>query len=135
MTTGNSVERAVAEEIHRFHAALVDWFRGQMAAGDFDGRIAAALHPDFVWVSPSGALVTCGALLDALHAGHGSNPAFRIEVGEVQVILDASDVVVASYVERQQGARNAPPENARRSTVIFEKRPRLLWRHLHETYL
>ncbi len=80
-------------------------------------------------------------LLDAIWEGHGKNPDFDIEIRQPRIhhVLEGQDVVLATYIEIQHGAKNSKPStNARLSTVLFlreNRDARLLWLHVHETAL
>ncbi len=123
-------------EIERLHDVIAGWFRGEIAADRFDPDFAAALHPEFEIVEPSGRRSTREALLDPIRAAHGANPDFRIAIEEPRLLGTWPGLALATYVEFQTGARNSAPENRRRSTALFaEVGGRWLWRHLHETAL
>lgn len=121
-------------EIIRLHDFISGWFRGEIAREMFDAGFASALHAEFVNVQPSGAVLSKADLLDPIRKAHGANPDFRISIEEPHVVARHPGVILATYVEFQQDARNSTPENRRRSTVLFEPEgDRLIWRHLQET--
>lgn len=122
-------------EIIRLHDVIAGWFRGELDRTRFEPEFADALHPAFENIQPSGAVLTRDALLEPIRAAHGANMAFRISIEAPRVLQTWPGLILASYVEFQQGARNSQPENRRRSTVLFETGDRLLWRHLQETAL
>ena len=122
-------------EIVRLHDVIQHWFRGEMEADEFDHEFADALHPDFENIQPSGRVLTRVELLEPIRAEHGANPDFRIAIEEPCLIATWPGLILAGYVEYQTGARASAPENRRRSTVLFEVRDRLIWRHLQETGL
>ena len=135
MTSDNDkIGEAIAVEVRRLHEVLEAWFTGNMDKSEFHAAIADVLHPEFAWVSPSGKDVSRDQMIDGLHSGYASNPDFSISVNDIRLVARDGDLAVASYTEHQTGARNAPPVNVRRSTVVFVIGPRLLWRYLHETY-
>ncbi len=126
-------DRATAEII-RLHDFISGWFRGEIARDAFEAGFAYALHEDFVNIQPSGEVLSKADLLDPIRNAHGANPDFRITIEEPHVVTQHPGVILATYVEFQQGARNSTPENRRRSTVLFEPEgDRLIWRHLQET--
>jgi hypothetical protein len=127
-------------EIERLHQFLTDWFGGklQQRAAVFETGLADHLHDDFEMVQPAGKVFGRMATLEMIRGGWGTNPAFRIAISNVRLLGDwpAAGLALAGYVEHQCGARNSLTENARRSTVLFERRDgHLKWRHLHETAL
>ena len=122
-------------EVVRLHAFLGAWFRGDVSSDRFGPDLEDVLHPDFETVQPSGLVLDRTALLDPLRAAYGQNPAFRITIEEPRLLGTWRGLILFTYVERQTGARNSAPENRRRSTVLFETDPRLVWRHLVEVGL
>lgn len=130
----------IRDEIEALHRFLENWFTGALERSDamFDAGLADHLHADFEMVQPAGGVHGRAATLEMVRGGWGSNPDFRIAIRDVRLVADWPDagLVLAGYVEVQAGARNSPADNARRSTVLFERGSgRLLWRHLHETAL
>ncbi|MEM1130986.1 MAG: DUF4440 domain-containing protein [Pseudomonadota bacterium] len=125
------------DEIVRLHRFIEGWFQGGIPEDRFDPDFADALHPDFENIQPSGKVLPRSALLDPIRAAKGANPDFRITIEEPRLLgtWPAAGLILATYVEHQTGARNSAPDNRRRSTVLFETGPRLMWRHLQETGL
>ena len=127
-------DRAHAEVV-RLHAVIDAWFRGDLPTERFQPEFADALHPAFENIQPSGRALTRAELLGPIHDAHGRNPDFRITIEEPRLIGTWPGLILFSYVEAQTGARNSAPDNRRRSSVLFEDGPRLLWRYLQETGL
>lgn len=127
----------VRTEIVRLHDFFTNWFRGMVPEDAFENGIAARLHPGFENVQPAGKVLSLDDLLGGLRACHGTNPDFRIEIRDTRILASWPDcgLILAEYVEAQFGARNtSPPDNLRRSTVLFERTSEnLIWRHVHET--
>lgn len=123
------------DEVVRLHQVIDGWFRGDISPDRFDPEFADALHPDLENIQPSGAVLTKADLLGPIRAAHGANPDFRITIEEPRLLGVWPGLILATYVELQQGARQSAAENRRRSTVLFETGDRLLWRHLQETGL
>lgn len=127
---------AVRDEVERLHLLIERWFQGTAAEADF-GVLERALHPGFENIQPAGRVLTKSDLTTGLKAAYGANPAFRIEIRDVRLIAayPEAGLVLATYLEMQFAAKNTvPPDNLRRSTVLFETgADRLIWRHLHET--
>lgn len=122
-------------EIERLHDFISGWFRGEIAPDRFQPDFADALHPEFENIQPSGEVLSRAGLLDPIRAARGVNTGFRITIEQPRVLGTWPGLILATYVEFQQGARNSSPENRRRSTVLFEDGDRLIWRHLQETGL
>lgn len=128
-------EQQATDEIARLHRIIEGWFRGEIGADRFDQDFTDALHPDFENIQPSGLVRTKSDLVEPIRAAQGANPDFRIEIERPRLIGAWPGLILATYVELQTGARNSQPRNRRRSTVLFETGPRLIWRHLQETGL
>jgi hypothetical protein len=126
---------AATAEIVRLRDVIEGWFTGRLAEDRFDPDFADALHPEFENIQPSGLVGSREDLLDSLRAAHGANPDFRITIEEPRLLAVYPGLILAGYIEAQTGARNSPPENRRRSTVLFETGDRLIWRYLQETAL
>ncbi len=130
----DALEQATGE-IVRLHKVIDSWFRGDMEESLFQAEFADALHPEFENIQPSGVVLSRAGLLDPIHAAHGSNPDFRITIEQPRLLGTWPGLILAGYVEHQTGARNSSADNRRRSTVLFETGPRLIWRHLQETWV
>ncbi|MCR9096545.1 MAG: hypothetical protein NXI30_20155 [bacterium] len=143
MSEGDALAREVAAEVEAFHDYLSAWFRGDVPRDDavFDRNLSARWPTAMINIQPSGIAHPGRTILEKIRAEYGSNPDFRITIEDVRVVdVDRSEDgvrVVATYVERQRGARQStPPENARRSSVWLLRDARgsgWRWRHLHET--
>ncbi|MEM7237761.1 MAG: DUF4440 domain-containing protein [Pseudomonadota bacterium] len=124
-------------EIERLHAFISGWFRGEIDESAFGPDFADRLHPQFENIQPLGVVLTKPDLLEPIMQARGSNTDFRIAIREPRILGTWPGVILATYVEEQTGARNTvPPDNDRRSTVLFCVEGRaLVWRHLQETAL
>ena len=128
--------RAEIEAVHRFISA---WFRGEelRSAAAFSAGLGDRFAPGLINIQPAGRILTREALLSSIQDRHGANPRFRIEISEVALSHVGGDgLVLATYVERQSGARHSSPENDRISSVLMRRRPEtgaLVWLHIHET--
>ena len=127
--------KSATDEIVRLHTVIEGWFQGTLPIDRFDDAFADALHRDFLMIQPAGVVLDRTQTLDSIYAAHGANPAFCITIEDPHVIGTWPGLIAATYVESQSGARNSASSNRRRSSVLFETGPRLLWRHLHETGL
>lgn len=136
---GDRLLAEIREDIEAVHQFISAWFRGDLprTAGTFAAGLGDRLASDFVNIQPAGRILTREALLDSIESGHGANPAFRIEIGDVRAkIVDGDDLALATYVERQSGARQSDARNARISSVLLRRRPdtgTFEWLHIHET--
>lgn len=128
--------QAARAEIERLHAFIESWFRGTMPKDTFAEGFANRLHTGFENIQPSGDVLSRADLLDPIRDAHGANRDFRIEIRDVRLlgVWPETNLLQATYIESQSGARNSDARNDRRSTVLFEAPlGRLIWRHLQET--
>ena len=99
-------------------------------------RAEAALHPDFTFVGPDGSVADRSQTLSMLEAGVGHSRSLTITTRDHQLLAEADELVVASYVEHHQFAEGS---NERISTVLFTRDPAspngLSWLRVHETWL
>ncbi|MEM9175491.1 MAG: hypothetical protein AAGC67_09675 [Myxococcota bacterium] len=139
----DEIVRGVTAEIEAFHDFLSAWFRGDVPRDDaaFDANLSSHWPAGMVNIQPAGGAFPGEEILEKIRDGYGTNPDFTISIHAVRLIdvveSGTTSRVVATYVERQRGARQStPPENDRRSSVWMEREAGdavWLWRHLHET--
>ena len=138
-TADTGLVAEIAHEIEEVHRFLSDWFRGEVPNTDqaFAAGLRDRLAPGFENIQPAGRILQRDELLDAIEAGHGTSPAFRIAISDVRLRYASEDrsTVLATYVETQTGARQSAPENARISSVWMNRTAdgTLQWLHIHET--
>lgn len=134
------LEARVRSEIEALHRVIDRWIRGE-APNDtrfFEDNFACKLAPGFVNIQPAGAVLSRSGLIGDMQGMFGANPAFRILIRDVRLVASsgADNLVVATYVEDQQGARNSAVSNSRMSTVVMRlDADRAIWMHLQETAL
>lgn len=136
--TETTLHEQVREEIEALHRFFVEWFSGRAATtGDlFANEFEARFDDGFVLIPPAGTTLSLPALTDSIRAAHASNPAFRIAIRAVQIRRVWGSHILATYEEWQRNAlASTPPDNGRVATVLFESAERLLWLHVHETWL
>ena len=103
-------------------------------------QLAARLDQEFRNIQPNGGVLTRDDIVGGIRGAHGANPDFAISVHDVALrgAYDGGTLFLATYLERQTGARNTtPPDNDRVSSVLLRrgKEGRFTWLHLHETGL
>ena len=136
-------KRRVESEVERVHEFIASWFRGETERDDaqFDRRFGDRMLPGLINIQPNGRTLTRDELVESIRDAFGTNPEFQIAISDVEVrwMDDRPGHLLATYVERQTGARNTiPSSNSRISSVLFRfdaTRDRLLWLHIHETSL
>ncbi len=126
--------RATAE-IERLHRVIAAWIDGSHPEDRFDADFLDSIHPDFEYISVSGAASSGRDFAEGLRASHGMNPDFRIGIEAPRLLGVWDGLILAGYVEHQTGAMMAASENRRIASVLFEDGDRLRWRFLQETEL
>ena len=135
----SDLETLVRDEVVTLHDFIAGWFRGEIA--DTDGRFetgfAAHLGTEFQNIQPAGVVLSKDDIVTGIRKAHGANPDFRITIHDVALreIFDEGTAILATYLERQTGARaTTPADNDRLSTAIMRRDgDHLIWLHLHET--
>ena len=125
-------------EIVAQHALFAGWLTGSVPNTDAAfARLAVAIDPTFVIVSPDGTLSTGAALLAGLRTVHGSRPNWQIWIEQPQAQIVHGDLTVATYQEWQRFASGQV--TARQSTAVFVARSSapngVAWLHVHETWI
>jgi len=129
----------VVAEITRLHDFFTNWFAGKIPNDDdlLEHQLGQSLVSEFVNIQPKGTMLSRDFLLEQIRTGHGKNPAFKISIANVKIHQHLpGGILLATYEEYQQGAKNSAPENGRLSTVLL--RPvdeRFEWLWVHETAL
>jgi hypothetical protein len=124
-------------EIHDLHQFFQDWFSGSIPQTEANfTRVTTALAPTFVLVSPDGTLVDYAMVITWLRGDYGTRPGFRLWVEEITLRQQQGDLILATYVERQQLGEQT---NARLSSALFQRHAAapngVVWLHVHETWL
>ena len=141
MTNHADLKDQLRREVESMHEVLAAWFRGEgeKDRATFNAQLVDRFAADLTIIYPSGSMLTRAALFDPIFDAHGSNPPFRVTIRDFQLITISEDgcLAIACYIEDQFNAKNTtPPDNARRSTVVFRKAARadrFEWLHIHET--
>ena len=135
----SDLENLVRDEVVALHDFIAGWFRGEIADEEdtFEAKFTRHLGERFQSIQPAGKVLTREAIVTGIWSAHGSNPEFRISIHDVVVrdTYDEGSVILATYLERQTGARTTTPaDNDRLSTAVIRRDGnRLTWLHLHET--
>ncbi len=131
----NTLER-VSLEIVDLHDFFTAWFNGSVERDQLEPRFFSHLHEDIVFIPPEGHLLTGPMLKEGFVKGYGTNPDFRIQIRDVVVRHEIDNFVIASYTEWQVGATLSEHANNGRVTSVFmDIGTRIIWRHIHETWL
>ena len=125
------------KEIRELHAFFEAWYRGTI--DDSDGsfsRVENALAPGFTLITSGGQIIARNQLLALLRAEYATKPDIGMWVENVQLRLEAGDIVLVNYEEHGTTA------NGKQSTLItavLRKNPEqqngMEWIHIHEVRL
>lgn len=138
-----NIHQEVLAEVEALHRFISSWIRGEIPNDPivFDAEFVQRFDAAFLNIQPEGRALSRDDLAKSIREGHGLNAEFRITIEnpEVRRVLDGRQLILATYTEVQDGAKNSsPPRNARVSTVLFRRNEpdsRLIWLHLHESKL
>lgn len=126
----------VHDEIVELHNFFTSWFNGTADESHLDHRFLSRLHQDFIFIPPSGKILTAADMAAGFSQGFGSNKDLKIKIRDVSIRYQVNDYILATYSEWQYGTqRSETSENARLSTVLMQKGTPFKWLHLHETWL
>ena len=130
------LEGQVRQEIEELHAFFVAWYNGDLPASAYAREFEARLDPAFTIIMPSGVELDFATLSRAMKESFGQKPGFRIEIRNVRLVHVSETALVATYEEWQRDSRDeSAGGSGRLSTVVFDRRGSLKWRHVHETWL
>lgn len=133
-----TMEQLIRDEVAEMHARFERWFGGSGGAPESDAdmdAVEAALGPAFVMVTPTGALMERGPLVERLRAAGGKRQV-RLTVEVLRVDEVSPTRAMAVYHEHQSEGGD---ERTIVSTALFERDGDapggVRWLHVHETYL
>lgn len=133
-----TLETAVQSEIEALHEFFVRWFSGESLGSNeyFTAEFSQRFDESFRLIPPAGTMLDLNTLSGSIRRAYSSNPAFRIEIRNVNVVQRWENHILATYEEWQRNAlASSPPDNGRIATVLFRLDNRLTWLHVHETWL
>ena len=116
----NDTVKQAEKEIIELHAFFEKWFAGEFDDRDavFDHKFLSRFHPDFVYIPPSGVVIS----IETLRNAFGTNPNFKIKIEHIKLSAISeshNQVLTGTYEEMQKGAKNSPERNGRISSVVF----------------
>lgn len=119
--------------------ALQGWLNGTLPDDDetFEEHLAAWMHPDLMFIMPSGSSFGRDDWVSVVRESHGDNPRFRFRLTDVRCIFIDQSHGAITCREWQEHARTGPsPLNGRTTTVTFANdgaRPRMIF--VQQTWL
>ena len=124
------------DEVKNLHKFIQGWLIGsEPKTEEAFSCFRDALDPDFEIVHPTGAVEHCQELVKSFWSAHGiKEKSFAIEIRNLNHRLTFGDFALVTYEEWQFGESTT----GRVSSVLLRKREKgnkLLWVHLHETWV
>lgn len=126
-------------EVDQLHAFFTAWYVGSLPkTKEAFLRVERSLDEEFNMVGPEGITLNRDEILGYIFDGHGTRTEgkFRIWIEAFQAVPLAESLILASYEEWVEGAREV---RGRASSAIMRasnKGPEgWVWIHLHETWL
>ena len=130
------LQDAVRHEVEELHRFFVAWFNGTVEQGSLDAVLLPRLDDRMLFVSPDGDRLWREDIMSVFRRAFGTNPAFRIQIRDVEILREIGDHLLVTYSEWQKGAgASSRPENARFTTALLTKEQPFRWLHVHETWL
>ena len=127
----------VEGEIHGLHAFFQDWYRGAIENSDPSFvRLQDVLAPEFTLITADGYVVPRAQLLPLMRGEYATKPEIEMWVENVQLRLDAGEILVATYEEHGVTANG---KRATLITAVLRAKPEtpngVEWVHIHEVGL
>ena len=127
----------VRDEVVSLHEFFVAWYDKATAdATDFD-RFDRVMGPGMTMIPPSGDMLERDAVVSYVRDNRATfDGDYAIEIADVQPAWEAGNVIVVTYIEKQQ---RRGVKTARRASALFVESSSaphgVEWRHLHETWM
>ena len=125
------------DEVVSLHEFFVAWYDKNTAdATDFD-RFAKVMGQGMLMIPPSGMMLDRDAVVSYVRDnGATFDGDYAIEIGDVRPAWEAGNMIVVTYIEKQE---RRGVKTARRASALFVESSSapngVEWRHLHETWL
>jgi hypothetical protein len=123
------------QEVRDAHALIRDCLGDAHTQDTVCDALVARFCPAFSMVTPRGAIMDFTAVDNLFRTQRGARAGLTIAIEDLQLIAESDTGATVTYKERQiipdQG------ETLRFATAVFETGAdgRVMWRHLHETWL
>ena len=123
------------DDIFSTHVLIRDWLSGTANGAEKCAALLARFPPGFSMITPSGTRLDSAGLAAFFSSAAGSRPGLQMHITDLILLQQGSAGAVVGYREIQSQPGLETTE--RWSTVVYENAPdgRLLWRHLHETWV
>jgi len=123
------------DDILSTHVLIRDWLAGAENKAEKCAALLARFSPHFSMIAPSGKRLDSAGLAALFTAAAGSRPGLEMHITDLTLLQESGIGAVVAYREIQ--SQPGVDSTERWSTVVYEKTAdeRLLWRHLHETWV
>lgn len=130
-----TVTNTCFDDVIATHVLIRDWLAGAENEAEKCAGLLARFSPGFSMIAPSGKPLDFAGLATFFASAAGSRPGLEMRIADLTLLQESSAGAVVAYreIQSQPGANTTE----RWSTVVYEKTAdgRLLWRHLHETWV
>lgn len=122
------------DDVLSTHVLIRDWLSGT-ANGAECVALLARFSADFTMIAPSGTRLDSAGLAAFFTSAAGSRPGLQMHITDLILLQQGSAGAVVGYREIQ--SQSGLETTERWSTVVYDHTTdgRLLWRHLHETWV
>lgn len=126
----------IRREVVDLHAFFVRWFNGTVVREELVPCFLSHMIDEVVFISPDGDVLRREQLESGFSQAYGTNPDFKIEIRDVQILQKFGEIVLVNYTEWQKGAKASSQEqNARITSALIDTGAPFQWYHIHETWL
>lgn len=123
------------DDVLSTHVLIRDWLAGAENKAEKCTALLARFSPHFSMIAPSGKRLDSAGLAAFFTAAAGSRPGLEMHITDLTLLQESGIGAVVAYREIQ--SQPGVDSTERWSTVVYENTTdgRLLWRHLHETWV
>lgn len=123
------------DDVLATHVLIRDWLSGTANGAEKCAALLARFSADFTMIAPSGTRLDSAGLAAFFTSAAGSRPCLQMHITDLILLQQGSAGAVVGYREIQ--SQSGLETTERWSTVVYDHTNdgRLLWRHLHETWV
>ena len=123
------------DDVLSTHVLIRDWLAGAENKTGKCTALLARFSPHFSMIAPSGTRLDSAGLAAFFTSAAGSRPGLQMHITDLILLQQGSAGAVVGYREIQ--SQSGLEKTERWSTVVYDHTTdgRLLWRHLHETWV
>lgn len=123
------------DDVLSTHVLIRDWLSGTANGAEKCAALLARFSADFTMIAPSGTRLDSAGLAAFFTGAAGSRSGLQMHITDLILLQQGSAGAVVGYREIQ--SQPGLETSERWSTVVYDNTTdgRLLWRHLHETWV